>query len=635
MKKSLRVLVVEDSPDDAELLLRVLRQGEYQIEYTRVDTADAMREALANSSWDVVLSDYAMPTFSGPRALETLQASGIDIPFIIISGTIGEETAVDALKAGANDFLVKGRLARLWPAVERELRDADTRRQRRAAEEALRQSEERFRSLVESIEDVVFTVDCDQRYDGVYGKWVEREGITPDYLLGKMAREVQGHREVMLHEAAVERALAGETTSYEWTDATPGRFRYFQTSLSPRRDRSGAVTGAVGVSRDITEVKRVQAQLATADRMASVGVLAAGVGHEINSPLAALIANVEVALQDARAAAVSLNQPEQLEEVIVELADARAAAARIRDIVKDLRLFAREREASGPIDVRVVLESSLRMAGNEIRHRATLIKELAPVPLVEANESRLGQVFLNLLVNAAQAIGEGHAQDNSIRVVTAVSPDGDVVIEVHDTGSGIEPADIGRVFTPFFTTKPFGIGTGLGLPICHRIVVALGGRIMVESRPGEGSAFKVYLPPSPNQSTSPARSSRPAPASIRRGRVLVVDDDRMVTSAIRRSLRGDHDVETVSDPRVALDRLAAGERFDVILCDLMMPQMSGMELHAHLLEAAPEQAGRMVFLTGGAFTPSAREFLASVSNRCIDKPFDVMELRALVSERVH
>lgn len=633
MKKELHVLVVEDSQDDAELLLRVLRRGDYEIVYERVETAQAMRDALARARWDIVLSDYSMPEFSGPQALELLKASGVDVPFIIISGTIGEETAVDALKAGANDFLVKGRLARLWPAIERELRDAETRRQRRLAESALRVSEERFRTLVESIDDVVFTLDRGMRYDGVFGKWVAREGITPDYLLGKTAREVAAHPALERHESAVRRALDGEASTYEWTSATPER-RHFQTSLSPRRDDSGVVTGVVGVSRDITDVKHAQTQLAAADRMASVGVLAAGVGHEINSPLAALLANIDVALQDARVLAERSDAGQQVADLVAGLTDARDAALRIRDIVQDLRLFSREREASGPVDVERVLESSLRMAWNEIRHRATLTRQLSPVPLVEANESRLGQVFLNLLINAAQAMPEGHAHENTIRVVTGVSPEGDVVVEVHDSGSGIDPADLGSVFTPFFTTKPVGIGTGLGLPICHRIVTSLGGRIMVQSRPGKGSVFTVHLPPSQSQTKSSAPPSRPAPTSIRRGRVLVVDDDRMVTSAIRRSLRRDHDVEELSDPRVALQRLVAGEHFDVILCDLMMPEMSGMELHAELTRAVPEQAGRMVFLTGGAFTPSAREFVASVANRCIDKPFDVADLRALVGERV-
>jgi signal transduction histidine kinase len=628
MTKRLRVLLVEDSRDDADLLLRAMRRHDYEIEHERVQTAGEMRAALDGSTWDLVLSDYSMPTFSAPQALDVLKSRGIEIPFIIVSGTIGEETAVDALKAGADDFLVKGRLARLWPAIERGLREAETRRQRRDAEEALRQSEQRFRSLVESMNDIVFSLDCDMHYDALFGKRLALEEFGKEYAIGQTPHDMN------VHESALARALGGESTTYEWSRTEHGQVRHFQNSLAPRRDGDGRVTGVVGVNRDITEGKRMQAQLATADRMASVGVLAAGVGHEINSPLAALVANIDVALQDARLIESNAKTHEELKELLAELTDARDAALRIRDIVHDLKLFSRESEKSGPVDVNQVLESSLRMAGNEIRHRARLIKELEAVPPVEANESRLGQVFLNLLTNAAQAIGEGRAQDNAIRVVSRRSSDGEVTIEVHDTGCGIDPADFGRLFTPFFTTKPVGVGTGLGLAICHRIVTSFGGRIAVDSRPGRGSTFRVSFPPSSGAIKSTLPSSERVPKSARRGRVLVVDDDRMVTQAIRRSLRDAHDVETVTDARVALERLKGGEPFDVILCDLMMPEMSGMDLYGELEKSAPQQAKRVVFLTGGAFTKRAREFLESVDNDCIEKPFDLAELRALIGDRV-
>lgn len=629
MTQRLRVLLVDGSRDDADPLLEALRRNDYEIEHVHVQTGDEMRAALDRSTWDVVLSDYSMPAFSAQEALDVLKRHGIEIPFIIVTSTMGEEIAVDALKAGADDFLVKGRLARLWPAIERGLRQAETRRQRRNAEEALRQSEQRFRTLVESMNDIVFSLDRDMRYDGLFGKRLGVAELGSEYAIGEPPQDMK------LHESALTRALSGESTTYEWSRTERGEVRHFQNSLAPRRDNEGHVTGVVGVNRDITEGKRVQAQLATADRMASVGVVAAGVGHEINSPLAALLTNIEVAVRDAKQLRATTTAHRELEELLAELSDARAAALRIRHIVRDLRLFSRESEVSGPVDVNQVLESSLRMAGNEIRHRARLIKELEAVPPVEANESRLGQVFLNLLTNAAQAIGEGRAQDNAIRVVSRQSSDGEVTIEVHDTGCGIEPADLGRLFTPFFTTKPVGIGTGLGLAICHRIVTSFGGRIAVESRPGHGTMFRVSLPPSRNEIKSTLPRSEQAPKSMRRGRVLVVDDDRMVTQAIRRSLRDGHDVETVTDARVALDRLKAGEPFDLILCDLMMPEMSGMDLYAELAKSAPRQAERVVFLTGGAFTKSARQFLESVDNRCVEKPFDLAELRALVRERVH
>ncbi|HZS35304.1 MAG TPA: ATP-binding protein, partial [Polyangia bacterium] len=306
------------------------------------------------------------------------------------------------------------------------------------------------------------------------------------------------------------------------------------------------------------------------------------------------------------------------------------AAERVRLIVRDLKIFSRpEEEKLGAVDVRVVMESSLRMAWNEIRHRARLVKSYGDVPAVAANEARLGQVFLNLVINAAQAIEPGHADRNQLRVATRDGGAGRVIVEVADTGSGI-PADvIGRIFDPFFSTKPIGVGTGLGLPICYRIVTGFGGEIGVESEPGKGSVFRVTLPIAVPAVEEPAPAAAPAPAPARRARVLVVDDDEMVARSLRRMIGPEHHVVVASSARAGAEACAR-ERFDVILCDLMMPEMTGMDLHAELARVAPEQAARMVFMTGGAFTPDARSFLERVPNERLEKPFDVEALRAII-----
>jgi CheY-like chemotaxis protein len=191
-----------------------------------------------------------------------------------------------------------------------------------------------------------------------------------------------------------------------------------------------------------------------------------------------------------------------------------------------------------------------------------------------------------------------------------------------------------RLFTPFFTTKPIGVGTGLGLSICHRIVTALGGEISAESVSGKGSTFRVALlpaiPTEERPETAPAVSR-----ALRRGRILVVDDESMIALVVRRTLSADHDVTVSRHGREALERFNAGERFDVILCDLMMPEMTGMDLHAALLDAAPDQAQRMIFITGGAFTSRARAFLDQVPNLRIEKPFEAVSLRAIVNDRVN
>jgi signal transduction histidine kinase len=511
-RKPLRLLLVEDSDDDAELVIRELTRGGYEPSVHRVQTGEQFRAALEAGSWDVIVSDHTLPSYDGMLALGDLQSTGKDIPFILVSGTIGEAIAVSAMKAGAQDYVLKGDLTRLPVAVERELR---------------------------------------------------------------------------------EKAVRVEQT-------------------------------------------KMREQLVISERMASAGTLAAGVAHEINNPLAVAMANVEFAAEQLHRGESSGDAGagpggSALEEAV---RDAREALERIRDIVRDVKMFSRpEEETTGPVDVRRVIDSAGRMAWNEIRHRARLIKDYRPIPLVNANESRLGQVVLNLIVNAAQAMPEGHADRNELRVVTRAQEDGRAVIEVVDTGAGIPRQNLDRIFDPFFTTKPVGVGTGLGLSICRRIVLQLGGTIEVESEVGRGSLFRLVLPAATGSLTASQVAGEPAPAR-RRARVLVVDDEAALGRALLRTLGGDHDVQFLTSGTEALARFMAGDRFDVILSDLMMPEMSGMELHEQLRQVAPDQAARMVFLSGGAFTAAAREFLDRVPNQTIDKPFKPTKLLEVIAQAI-
>jgi PAS domain S-box-containing protein len=386
--------------------------------------------------------------------------------------------------------------------------------------------------------------------------------------------------------------------------------------------------------RDLAERRRMENQLIFAGRMAAVGTLAAGVAHEINNPLAYIMANIDFSRQQMAAAAARLGDDDArraLVEIAEALAEARQGADRVRNIVRDLRVFARgDEDARGPVALRRVLDSSINMAWNEIRHRARLVKDYGDAPMVEGNESRLGQVFLNLLLNAAHAVDEGEAERNEIRVSTRTDSTGRAVVEVRDTGRGI-PAELrGRIFDPFFTTKSAGEGTGLGLWICQGILSSLGGEIAVESEEGRGSLFRVTLPAVAMEAPV-GRAKTPAPdREPQGGRLLIVDDEPMILGAMRRALAPEHQVTCVSDGRAALERLRAGERYDAILCDLMMPELTGMDLFAEIKRLAPEQVDRVIFVTGGAFTPRAREFLDRVRNARVEKPIDFQNLRVLV-----
>jgi len=414
--------------------------------------------------------------------------------------------------------------------------------------------------------------------------------------------------------------------------------RYLNVSSRPLTARGTDTGGSVVVFRDVTNERTAQTQLMVSDRMASLGTLAAGVGHEINNPLAALVGNLDLATADLDRVSGQL-QPADAAGLREVLRDASEAAARVRQIAKDLKVFSNiaDDEAT-PVSIHRVLDSSARMAWTEIRQRAKLVKAYDAVPDVLANEARLGQVFLNLVVNAAQAIAEGNPSTNEIRIATRL--DGNRVrIDITDSGHGMTEETRARLFTPFFTTKPAGVGTGLGLAICQRLIAAAGGTIEVASTLGRGTTFSVFLPPVTAAAASTERipiAPPPAdPATRRRGRILAIDDDPIILAVVRRALGRDHEVTACEDGRLALQQIGAGSRFDVILCDLMMPALTGMELHAELARLAPDQANAMLFVTGGAFTANAGEFLDSIDNARLEKPFDVRELRTLIGELVN
>jgi two-component system, cell cycle sensor histidine kinase and response regulator CckA len=389
------------------------------------------------------------------------------------------------------------------------------------------------------------------------------------------------------------------------------------------------------------------------DRMASLGTLAAGIAHEINNPLAYVIGNLE-------SMAEILGSPErpastgERTELGAQVRDARDGAERVRKIVHGLRSFSRsEAENRVPLALPDVLEAAIRLTGNEVRHRGELVRWVGPVPLVVADDGRLTQVFINLLVNAAHAIPAGRSLDNRITVRTRTDDHGRAVIEVEDTGIGI-PADLQlRVFDPFFTTKGVGEGTGLGLSICHGIVTGLGGQISIErsetggrARRGiersetegggpDGSAggtvVRVVLPPAPDQPAvrPPTTAFAEAePTARRRKRVMLVDDEPLVAHSIERLLRRDYDVTIARCGQDAIDHIARGVRFDAIVSDVMMPNMTGIELLEELQRTVPDQAHRLIFLSGGAFTAQTRERLDQLGAPQLEKPVTAKELRA-------
>jgi PAS domain S-box-containing protein len=495
-------------------------------------------------------------------------------------------------------------------------------------------AEDRQRQILDAMADMILVKDADSKIVWANRALREAWGANNEDLLGQAynPQSKADERNRSLEQDAL--VLDTQDTVLlpdERLERKDGRILQVDTVKSPIFDGKGRVIMTVGVSRDVSDRKKLEAQLRLTETMSTVGTLAAGMAHEINNPLTYVIANLEYLAERLPQHGPWMGE-RQAREWVSALAEAREGASRVQRIVKDLKDASRGGEDHfGDVDVQQVLESTLKLAANELQHHARVVREYTRVAMVSGNASRLGQVFLNLLVNAAHAIREGAAHENEIRLVLRTDAKGRVVVEIKDSGHGIPDEHMARLFEPFFTTKDVGEGTGLGLFICHRIVSDLGGAIEVESSPGSGSVFRVILPAS-GQPSERLVSAVEAPSKVlRRGRILVVDDDTLVAKALSRLLAEHHEVIALTSAGDALARLERGERFDLIFCDLMMPVTTGVEFHERLRELSLDQAQRTIFITGGAFTDASRKFLETTANDRLEKPFDQHKLRAIVA----
>ena len=453
------------------------------------------------------------------------------------------------------------------------------------------------------------------------------EGISAAAYLGKTILEVEAPENRAGLEAAARRCLAGKSARV----AASRRGRQFEVLLVPLpADRFG--WRGLLLSQETTVVERLREQMARQQRLVTTGTLAAGVGHEINNPLSFVASNLEYLLEELRE--LSGGSPSmRMRELIRAGTEAKEGADRIRKIVRGLQTLARADEPLAAIDVRSVLEISANMAMHEIRPRATLKMQVGELPLVLADEAGLSQVFVNLLVNAAQAFATADPARNRIWARGSVQGDR-LVVEIEDNGPGIALEVLPRIFDPFFTTKPVGQGTGLGLSISYNLVAALGGELTCSTVLGKGTCFRASLPRAVG-----AIREQDAVAAIAgsepRGRVLVIDDEEAVLAATARLLLGAHEVVAISDPREALRRLLSGkEQFDVVFCDLMMPYLTGIQVYRRVREESAELADRFVFVSGGVTREEVRIFLDEVPNERLEKPFSSQNLRGIVRRLV-
>lgn len=376
------------------------------------------------------------------------------------------------------------------------------------------------------------------------------------------------------------------------------------------------------VIRDLTERRQLRAKMMQMDRMLAVGTLAAGVAHEINNPLSFVHCNLEYLLRGLPKEGGEIFpdfSPDEIREAIV---DGLNGTSRIRDIVADLGTFSVSEEMSfSPMSVEETLQSAVRMASNQIHHRAQLVCDFQDLPNIESDEPRLAQVFLNLLVNAAQSITEGTLEENEITLRTRQG-NAEVIVEISDTGEGISPQNLPRIFDPFMTTKPQEMGMGLGLSICQNIMQRLGGRIEVESVLGKGSTFRLYIPAIFTADDSAEFSTPAVDLSASKERLVIIDDESTLLRGLKRQFSKRFDIETFTSGSDVLAYLHSSETPYAILCDLQIPHMSGVEIYRRLCDELPDCADILIFMTGGAFTSEVQQFLEINHRPLLPKPFD-------------
>jgi two-component system cell cycle sensor histidine kinase/response regulator CckA len=634
MGRPLHVLVVEDSPDDAELIVAELERGGYHVSAERVQTAHAMQEALRRAQWDMVVSDYDMPGFSGPAALEVLKAMGQDLPFIIISGTIGEETAVAALKAGAHDFLAKGRLARLLPAVERELRDVAARRERTLANDALRQSEAQYRSLV------------DRAVFGIYRSTVEGRLLTVNPALVRMLGYAAADEllAISLNDVYIDTTARDQLMT---SVLTHGRVTGEEVMWQPRsgdaiRVRlSGSIVDVTTtgppifevIVEDITEPHRLHEQLRQAQKMEAIGHLAGGIAHDFNNLLTAILGYSELLTEQ-----IGPDKP-----IGQDLREIMNAAQRAAALTQQLLAFSRRQVlAVAALDLNQVigkLEPMLRrLLGERITIKTAFADSLRPVM---ADATHLEQVLINLAVNARDAMPEGgtltiQTRDADLDAHYASThagarPGAYALFSMGDTGMGMSREIQARIFEPFFTTKELGRGTGLGLAAVYGIVHQLGGYVWVESEPGRGTVFQVYLPET-NQVVQ--TSSTPAAGMSASGTetILLVEDEDAVRAFIKTVLqRFGYTVWEAPSAEAALTLLdSANGPIHLLLTDVILPKMDGRELALRVTRSHP--LTQVLFMSGYPERMATPQGFLESGVQLMEKPFTAQSLLARVRQ---
>lgn len=640
MVKPLHLLIVEDNEADVALVLRELRRTGLTPEWQRVDN-EGDYLTLLHENLDLVISDFDLPQFNGMRALELLKQRHREIPFILVSGTIGEDVAVEAMRRGATDYLLKDRLARLGPAAQQAVTEGRLRRERRAAEAALRASEERFRELAENINEVFWITDpakarmlyISPAYERIWGRTCASLYERPQ---GWLEAIHPGDR-VRVRAAMQTKQIEGRYDEEYRIIRPDGTERRIRDRAFAVRDATGAVLRVVGVAEDITESRKLQDQFLRSQRLEAIGSLAGGIAHDLNNILTPIVTATDLLvprLTEAR------NQ--QLLNLI------RTAANRGTRVVRQMMTYSRgiagERAAIQCRDlVREMTAVMQETFPRDIMIDVDLAPDLMPVT---GDATQLLQVLMNLCVNARDAMARGgrltvaaanvDLDDEAVVAHPGALPGTYVRLTVADTGHGIPAEHLERIFEPFFSTKPPAKGTGLGLSTALGIVRSHRGFITVVSQPDRGTSFSVFLPAVMAAQVKPVAPTKlEMPPSGHGETILFVDDEESIRFAIEVLLRQHgYEVEVAADGREALaayDRL--GDKVKLVLTDVMMPVMGGIDLIRHLRERSRDVP--IIATSGMADTATQTQLVAVGANEILPKPYSMEMLLQTIHRRLN
>jgi PAS domain S-box-containing protein len=671
--KTCRVLLVDDSQTFTLHLSHALRNHGYEVEVVN-DGLEAL-DRVTTDPPEVVILDYFLPKIDGGRVAKYIKGMSLpkDISVIILSGAV-ENIPRNCIEA-ADAVIAKNRIELIIDSLDEvigHLLDPKYKAKyknvtigleklvKRSITKKIHNLKHQISILYEAIGEAVFETD-------EYGKIINLNTKASE-LFDKPERDIVGSSLVEILQlskddpisCAIMNLLSDEENREQYGNMYFSiNDRTFKSIISKLRMIDSKVHVLL-VAEDITEreqakvaKEKLEAQLYQADKMTAVGRLAAGIAHEINNPIGFVLPNLVFLdkqydyieeffdfIEQGSSQASTLEFLNRKEMINIKsdfakiIHDCIEGAKRIRDATRELRQFSRIDNVAEHVDLAELVNSSLTIATNEIRYRAKVIKQYSDIPKAYVNRGRMSQVYLNIIINAAHSIEEGHVDDNWIKVTTGQKNDM-IFVEIANSGKQIPPQVLPNIFDPFYTTKPLGKGTGLGLSISYSIVQQHNGHIEVNSSKEETS-FRIWLPaPKPKekkdmlptinrrygledkaggiQDLSPTKSAR----------ILIVDDEESILRYMRRFLnRANHSVVTAKNGREALDILDHDQEFDVVLCDLIMDEVSGMDLYEELKTSNPKLLNRFIFITGGAFTPRAKEFFTQIPNTKFEKPID-------------